>query len=592
MARPEELRKSEHSFRDSYMLIRRILQYFKPYKLRIALALVCMLFAAAATAGTAYLVQPALDKIFFEKNHFALMVIPPIFVLLTATKGIGRYFQNYFMEYCGLHVLETMRDELYNKIIFLPVKFFEDNQVGMLMSRIINDVIMIRSSLPSIVMIVRESITAVGLITLIIYRDPYLALIGLIIMPVAVIPFTFISRRLRKLGRKSQKTIGDISVFLQEIFSGIKVLKAFSTEEKETQRFAKENKRLVNLALKQVKTSKLSSPIMDIIGALGAAVVIWYGGNQVLNGISTPGTFFSFLAAMIMLYEPLKKITEANNEIQRALAGAERVFELLDSPDTTVEQQGSVELMPPFTELSFNNVTFAYNETDPPALVNVSFHLKAGERIAIVGPSGAGKSTFVNLIPRFYEPQQGSITINGRSITEYTLRSLRGFVSLVSQETFLFNTTILENVAYNTAALDENRAIDAAKQAYAHDFISEMPEGYDTFIGERGVKLSGGQKQRLTIARAIYKNSPLLILDEATSALDSESERIVQKALENLMRDRTSIVIAHRLSTILNSDRILVMDQGRVVAEGTHQELLQTSPLYKKLCDLQFMDNV
>ncbi len=588
MAKLEQ--KPEHSFRQSYQLIKRIMVYFKPYKARIALALICMLFAAGATAGTAYLVQPALDKIFFEKNHFALMVIPPIFILLTAVKGFGRYFQNYFMAYCGLHVLETMRDELYNKIIYLPVKFFEDNQVGMLMSRIINDVMMIRNSLPALVMIVRESITALALISLIIYRDPYLAAIGLVIMPVSVIPFTIISRRLRKLGRKSQQNMADISIFLQEIFSGIKVLKAFSTENKETKRFAKENKRLVDLSLKQTKTSQLSSPIMEIIGALGASVVIWYGGLQVLEGTSTPGTFFSFLAAMIMLYEPLKKITDANNDIQRALAGAERVFELIDSPDINVEHEGFEDLAPPFKDLSFNNVTFAYNETDPPALNNVSFHLKVGERIAIVGPSGAGKSTFVNLIPRFYEPQIGTITINGHSLTHYTLSSLRNFVSLVSQDTFLFNTSILENVAYNTGELDENRAINAAKQAYAHDFINEMPEAYETFIGERGVKLSGGQKQRLTIARAIYKNSPLLILDEATSALDSESERIVQKALENLMKDRTSIVIAHRLSTILSSDRILVMDQGRIVAEGTHQELLQISPLYKKLCELQFTE--
>ena len=576
--------------RENISLIMRILKYFKAYKLRITLAVISMLLAAGATAGTAYLVQPALDKIFLDRNEMALIVIPPLFVLLTATKGIGRFFQNYLMEFCAMHVLEELRDELYNKIIYLPVKFFEDNQVGMLMSRIINDVMMIRSSLPSIIMIIRETVTAIALIALIIYRDPMLAALGLFVMPLSLIPFIYFARKLRKLGRKSQETIADVSVFLQEIFSGIRVLKAFSTEAKETERFAKENKRLVNLAIKQTKASRATSPIMEIIGALGGAVVIWYGGKQVLAGTSTPGIFFSFLAAMIMLYEPIKKISEANNEIQRALAGAERVFEVIDSTTITVEQDGPEQLNPPLKELAFNNVTFAYNEMDPPALVDVSFKLKAGERIAIVGPSGAGKSTFVNLIPRFYEPQKGTITINGTPITGYTLKSLRGFVSLVSQETFLFNTSIIENIGYGVGELDRERAINAAKLAYAHEFIEEMPEGYDTNIGERGVKISGGQKQRLTIARAIYKDSPLLILDEATSALDSESERIVQAALENLMRNRTSIVIAHRLSTILNSDRILVMDQGKVVAEGTHQELLQTSSLYKKLCSLQFME--
>lgn len=579
----------QHSAKETLRLIRRILVYFKPYKVQIAGAVAGMLLAAAATAATAYLVQPALDDIFIKKDHTALLIIPPIFVLVTLANGVGRYYQNYLMQFCALNVLEKLRDELYSKIIFLPVKFFEDNQVGMLMSRIINDVMLIRTSLPAIIMIVRESMTALALISLVFYRDPYLATLGLLVLPVAILPFVYFGRRLRKLGRKSQATMSDISVVLQEIFSGIRVVKAFSTENKETERFAKENERLVQLAIKQAKTSELSSPVMELIGAISAAVVIWYGGKQVLAGLSTPGTFFSFLAAMIMLYEPIKKITGANNDIQRALAGAERVFELIDSEDSVVEEEGVVPLYENFKELSFHNVTFAYNDIDPPALRDVSFSLKTGERIAIVGPSGAGKSTFVNLIPRFYEPQAGYITINNRDIRQYTLRSLRQYVSLVSQDTFLFDTSIFENIAYGTAAADEERVKNAAKQAFAHDFIEEMPEGYNTFVGERGVKISGGQKQRLTIARAIYKDSPLLILDEATSALDSEAERIVQLALENLMQHRTSIVIAHRLSTILNADRILVMDQGKIVAEGRHNELLQICPLYKKLCALQFM---
>lgn len=353
----QELIKPQYSFKDSMRLLKRILAYFKPYKVRISFAIIAMLIGALTSAALAYLVQPALDKIFIEKDHNALLWIPPLLVLVQLLNGAARFVQNFLLEYCGLHVLEELRDELYNKIIYLPLKFFEDNQVGMLMSRIINDVMQIRTSLPSIVIIIRELTTCVGLIGLVIYRDPILAAIGLLALPLAFFPFVYFGRRLRKIGRKSQATIADISIFLNEIFSGIRVLKAFSTEKKETARFSQENKRLVEQAVKQAKYSQLSSPIMELVGIIAVAIIIWYGGKQVMEGVSTPGTFFSFLAAMIMLYEPVKKITNANNEIQRALASAERVFEVLDSPEINVEKQGSLVLDEPFRDLEFRNVT-------------------------------------------------------------------------------------------------------------------------------------------------------------------------------------------------------------------------------------------
>ncbi|MBQ4132235.1 MAG: ATP-binding cassette domain-containing protein, partial [Desulfovibrionaceae bacterium] len=455
-----EIIKPQYTFKDSMRLLRRILAYFKPYKLKIFFAVVAMIVVALTSAALAYLVQPALDKIFIEKDHNALLWLPPLLVLVQLLNGVARFVQNFLLEYCGLHVLEELRDELYNKIIYLPLKFFEDNQVGMLMSRIINDVMQIRTSLPSIIVIMREMATCIGLIGLVIYRDPFLAAIGLLALPLAFFPFIYFGRRLRKIGRRSQQTIADISIFLNEIFSGIRVLKAFSTEEKETVRFSAENKRLVEQAIKQAKYSQLSSPIMELIGILAAAIIVWYGGKQVMEGVSTPGTFFSFLAAMIMLYEPVKKITSANNEIQRALASAERVFEVLDSPEINVEKEGGNILKEPFKELEFRNVTFAYNPEDQPALRNVSFRLKAGERIAIVGPSGAGKSTFVNLIPRFYEHQEGEILINGLPVCEYTLASLRKNISLVSQDTFLFNTSIMENIGYGLGELNEERVYE------------------------------------------------------------------------------------------------------------------------------------
>lgn len=576
------------SRQESLRLLGRILKYFKPYKLQIFLACLAMVMVALTSAGTAYLVKPALDDIFDKKDASMLLLLPFAFVLLTLVKGLGRYFQNYFMQYCGLLVLETLRDELYNKIVFLPVKFFEDNQVGMLMSRITNDVGNIRSSLPALVSIVREFMTMLGLLVVVFYQNWYLALWAVLVLPLGVYPFVYLGKKLRKLGKKSQITMADVTSFLQEVFSGIRVVKAFAAEGYEAERFAVENRRMVKIAFKQTIINEISSPLMELVGAIGIGLVIWYGGKQVIDGAMTTGTFFSFLAALVMLYDPLKKLTASNNDVQRALASAERVFEILDSHEIREEDDGAVEFAPPLTEVRFDQVSFRYSKHADLALDNVSFTIEAGERVALVGPSGAGKSTFVNLIPRFYEPQSGAILINGRNIQEYSLRSLRESVALVSQETFLFNTTIAQNIAYGIKDYSLEDVQEAAKRAYAHDFIMEMPEGYDSIAGERGVKMSGGQKQRLAIARAIYKNVPLLILDEATSALDSESERIVQLALENLMRDRTSIVIAHRLSTVLNADRILVMDKGRIVAAGSHDELLGGNVLYQRLYNLQF----
>ncbi len=573
---------------ESLRLLKRILKYFKPYKLQIFLACLFMAVVALTSAGTAYLVKPALDDIFVKKDVSMLLALPFAFVLLTLVKGLGRYFQNYFMQYCGLLVLETLRDELYNKIVFLPVKFFEDNQVGMLMSRITNDVATIRSSLPAVVSMVREIMTMCGLLGVVFYQNWKLAIWAVLVLPLGFYPFIWLGRKLRKLGKKSQITMADVSSFLQEVFSGIRVVKAFAAESYEAERFAVENRRLVKIAFKQTIINEISSPLMELVGAIGIGLVMWYGGKQVIDGVSTPGTFFSFLAALVMLYDPLKKLTTSNNDVQRALAGAERVFEILDSKEIREEDSGAETFAPPLVDLCFDHVSFRYTKHAELALDDVSFAVNAGERIALVGPSGAGKSTFVNLIPRFYDPQGGEIRLNGRNLREYSLSSLREAVALVSQETFLFNASIAQNIAYGVKDYDLEAVREAARKAYAHDFIMAMPDGYDSLAGERGVKMSGGQKQRLAIARAIYKDVPLLILDEATSALDSESERIVQLALENLMCDRTSIVIAHRLSTVLNADRILVMDQGRIVAAGSHDQLLNDNALYQKLYNLQF----
>jgi subfamily B ATP-binding cassette protein MsbA len=430
----------------------------------------------------------------------------------------------------------------------------------------------------------------IGLIGLVIYRDPYLAFWALLVLPLTVWPFIFFGKKLRKIGRKNQKQIATITTLLQETFNGLSVVKAFATEKLESQKFENKNAGLVKIAVRGVMYNEMSSPIMELIGAVGMGLVIWYGGSQVIAGESTPGTFFSFMTGLIMLYEPFKSINSANLSIQRALAGAERVFEILDSETINIETQGNRVYDHHFQSLCFDQVTFAYPGTRESALKNINLDIQAGERVAIVGSSGSGKTTLAGLIPRFHDPSSGQILLNGIPLPDFTLESLRTGIGIVSQDAFLFNASIAENIAYGQVHIDPSKIQLAAKAAYAHNFIEELPNGYDTIVGERGVKLSGGQKQRITIARAILKNPSLLILDEATSALDTESEAIVQKALDNLMQNRSSIVIAHRLSTVITADRIVVMSHGEIMDMGKHSELLQRCEMYANLYKIQFTD--
>ncbi len=567
-------------------LIIRILKYFAPYKFFILLGVLSSLVVSLTTAGTAWLIKPALDDIFIQKNEEALYYIPIAFIVLTALKGLGRYTQNWAMNVSALRVLETLRQELFDKILWLPMKYYEGAQVGVIMSRILNDVLMIRQSLPAFVQVVRQSITMIGLICVVFYQNFELALWAIVVLPIAGAPFVMFSRALRRYGKRNAETLANISGMLQELLSGVRVIKAFATEKAESQKFNAENAKIVKITLKQSNVSELSSPVMELIGSLGIGAVVLVGGLEVIRGDISPGSFFSFVAALVMLYDPVKALSAANMNVQNALAGAERVFAILDDPELKTESGGVLEFNEEFKEISFRNVNLYYD--DVAALSDINFDLKKGERIALVGPSGAGKTSLINLIPRFYEAQTGQITLNGNNIEDYSLSSLRLNVAMVSQDAFLFDTSIKENLSYGSINCSEEKILEAAKAAYADQFINELPNGYDTRIGERGTKLSGGQKQRLTIARAVLKDAPLLILDEATSALDSESEKMVQKALDNLMQNRTSIVIAHRLSTILSSDRILVMDKGKIIDQGKHEELLGRCDLYTKLYNIQF----
>lgn len=590
---------SIHSFSNKH-LIKRSWGYFYPHLWKVVTASLCAMAVSATVGGTAYLVKEVTEVILVnvdgsdlaavEAARAALLVVVFQFVGLFLIKGVVRFTQTYLMNTTMLQVGEAIRNASYSKVIFLPLRFFDKSRLGVIMSRISGDPGGIGKIGQSMVMIFREVLTILGLIGYVLWLDWYLAIWALVVLPLAIWPFSYFGKKLRKIGREARSQAAILNSQMHESLSGIRVVKAFGNEAVEKQRFNDENRRQVRISLRGVLYNETSSRVMELVGAFGGGLVMWYGGMRIINGIITPAELMSFFTSLVMLYDPMKKIQASWIELQNGLASAERVFDLLDSPEILPEQSGSLAMAPEFTGLEIKDLVFTYPGCPEPAINGMNLTVNAGERVAIVGPSGAGKTTLVNLLPRFHDVESGIITINGHDLADYDLRSLRLSMGMVSQDTFLFNLSVEGNIGYVEGDHSQEDIERAARAAYAHDFILNLPSGYDTICGERGVKMSGGQKQRITIARALLKNPPLLILDEATSALDTESERIVQKALENLMADRTSIVIAHRLSTILSADKIVVMEKGRVVAQGRHADLLDTCPLYKKLYEMQFED--
>lgn len=570
-------------------IYRRMLSYVRPYLVRLFLAMLFMVLVSAFHGAVAFLVKPVLDDIFIHKDATRLALIPLLVLTVYVLKGIFEFAQSYLMNGVGQRVIRDIRDHLYRHMQSLSLAFYMRHPTGVLMSRVTNDVGLMQGAVTNAVTgLIKDAFAAVFLIGVIFYRDWRLALVALVAFPIAFWPIARFGRKLRQTSIRSQEVTGGLTSHLHETISGAKLVKGFGAEEYEVDRFAARNADLYRLNMKVVKVQALTSPLSEMFAGFGAAAVIFYGGYSVVHGHSTPGNFFSFLTALFMLYEPVKRLSHVNNVVQQGIAAATRVFEVLDTLPDVKEKEGAVDLPGVRREIEFDGVDFRYAPEGEPVLKEITLRAEVGTTVAIVGSSGAGKTTLVDLIPRFYDPDRGTIRIDGVDLRDVTLSSLRARIGIVGQHTILFNDTIRNNIAYGTPGAPMGRIEEAARRANAHAFIARLPEGYETVVGEQGLKLSGGERQRLAIARALLKDAPLLILDEATSALDTESESVVQEALEHLMRGRTTFVIAHRLSTVRNADVILVIEDGRIVERGSHRDLLAGETRYRSFYLKQF----
>ncbi len=569
-------------------IIARLYRVLKPYSGKLVIAMVGMVIVAGFNAAQAYMVKPLLDEIFVNKDKTLLNILPLALLALFLIKGIFYFIYSYLLEWVGQCVIRDLRNRLFAHLNRLSLSFFHNTPTGELISRIINDVTLLQGAVShALIRILRDFVSVAGLLVVIFVMDWRLALMSMIFLPMAAAPIVIFGKKFRSISTRYQKSIGEATNILHETIGGARIVKAFCMEKAEEKRFSDRVNHLFTTLMTETKYRCLSHPMIEFMGGVGMALIIWFGGMQVLKGTSTTGTFMSFLTALIMLYEPVKGVSKINSTIQSGMASATRIFSLLDIQPDIVERPGAIEL-PPFHDcIEYKNVVFSYGK-DEPVLRDINLRVKRGEVLAVVGPSGGGKTTLANLLPRFHDVDKGAVLLDGHDIRDVTLHSLRSRIALVTQQTILFNDTVRGNIGYGSPDCSEEDIRRAADAAFALKFIEELPEGFETIIGESGERLSGGQRQRISIARAILKDAPILVLDEATSALDTESERKVQKALENLMENRTTVVIAHRLSTIKNADRIIVMQDGRLVEEGTHDKLLDRHGVYEGLHNMQY----
>ena len=569
----------------------RLLQYLRPYIWPyFTMAMICMVVYSATSGALPFLVQRIIDDVFAQKDKTVLLYLPFVILGVFGIRGVMNFGDNYLTDYVGLRIINDVRDGLNRHLQSLSLSFFQRHPTGTLISRVTNDVALVRSALTdAVASLIRDTTSLLALIVVAFLKDWILATIAFVVFPASVLPITRMSKKIKRFTKRGQVAKGNLTNLLQESIQGNRIVKAFGMEEYEITRFREENQKVFKQSIRGSRTQAVVTPAMELLASFAIGAVVWYGGSSVIAGGRTQGEFMAFMTAMFLMYQPFKHLARTYTTIQQGIVGAERIFEIMDEESEIKERPGVRPALGFSRMIEFHDVSFGYGRKL--VLNNINLKIRAGEMVALVGMSGVGKSTLADLIPRFYDVTSGKITIDGMDIREVTLQSLRSQIGIVSQHTFLFNDTVRNNIAYGDPSKNMEHIVAAAKAAHAHDFIMAMPQGYDTPIGEMGMRLSGGQRQRLAIARALLKDAPILILDEATSSLDTDSERLVQEALENLMIRRTTLVIAHRLSTIRKATRIVVLVDGAIVEEGTHEELLSRQSEYNRLYTLQLLED-
>jgi len=575
----------------TFSLMKRLVsESVRPYVSQLVIAMLFMAISSAAAAMSMWLLKPVINDIFVNQDGDMLWPLGLAIIFVFLVKGIAQFGQASAMSWLGLRIVTDLQVGLYDHLMRMDLAFFQGQASGTLVSRFTNDLVLMRNTATKVLTSVGKDTTLlIGMIVVMVSTNWELAIMALIVFPITIGPVLQIGKRIRKVTANTQAQIGQFITLLTQTLSGIRHVKAYRMEDYERERVRDMTEVIRQLIFKAERTKALNSPIMESVAGFAIALIIVYGGYQVIDGSKTPGDFFAFIGAAFMVYEPAKRLAHLNSEMQGGLAGAERLYRLREEVPLIYDVENAPALRLAGGDIHFQDVAFSYDE-EKTALKGLDIHIPAGKTVALVGPSGAGKSTVLNLVPRFYDVTEGSVCIDGQDVREVRLASLRRACALVSQEIVLFDDTIRANIAYGRMNASEDDIVEAAKHAAAHDFIMELPDGYDTLVGENGLKLSGGQRQRISIARAMLKNAPILLLDEATSALDTHSERKVQAALQELMKDRTTLVIAHRLSTVVDADLIYVIDRGRVVEQGTHTELVDQDGIYARLYAMQFSE--